>query len=89
LAFREFGLAIGLHAVPRIAALWEHDRARLGGTAVESRLDDLRRRIPFGAAIERDWLDPRNRDAPSWTSHLDINEVMLATSLLPDGYLTV
>jgi hypothetical protein len=25
----------------------------------------------------------------SWCAHLDINEVMLATTLAPDGYLTV
>lgn len=30
-----------------------------------------------------------NREASSWTEHLDINMVMLATSLTPDGYLTV
>jgi len=30
-----------------------------------------------------------NREANSWTEHQDINMVMLATSLTPDGYLTV
>jgi hypothetical protein len=39
------------------------------------------------ARIERVWLDPANREAESWTAHRDINMVMLATSLAPDGYV--
>ncbi|MGD9082806.1 MAG: hypothetical protein PVJ50_06225 [Desulfobacterales bacterium] len=41
----------------------------------------------MGEAIEKFWLDPKNRRAKSWTEHQDINSVMLATSLAPDGYL--
>ena len=33
------------------------------------------------------WLDPDHRSVASWTEHHDINRVMLATCLLPDGYL--
>jgi hypothetical protein len=41
----------------------------------------------LGEAIEKFWLDPQNRTAESWTGHQDINSVMLATSLAPDGFL--
>ncbi|HEX8794139.1 MAG TPA: hypothetical protein VF765_24520 [Polyangiaceae bacterium] len=33
------------------------------------------------------WLRPENRESPTWSEHLDINEVMLATSLAPEGFL--
>jgi hypothetical protein len=33
------------------------------------------------------WVDPGHRRAGTWVEHLDINEVMLATSLAPDGCL--
>jgi hypothetical protein len=33
------------------------------------------------------WLQPENQEAESWITHQDINIVMLATSLSPDGYL--
>jgi hypothetical protein len=39
--------------------------------------------------IEMFWLDGTNREANSWTEHRDINMVMLATSLAPDGYLAL
>ncbi len=89
LAFRELGLAIGLRAVERATALWRREPARLGGDRIGQRLEALSRHAALGAAIEQAWTDPRNQQEPSWTSHADINEEMLATSLLPDGNLTV
>jgi hypothetical protein len=41
----------------------------------------------LGSAIESFWLDPGHRRAATWVDHLDINEVMLATCLAPDGFL--
>jgi hypothetical protein len=43
--------------------------------------------IPLGVAIESFWLRPENQRASSWAEHLDINTVMLATSLAPEGFL--
>jgi len=37
--------------------------------------------------IERFWLEGTNRKTSIYTTHHDINEVMLATSLAPDGFL--
>jgi len=44
---------------------------------------------PLGDAIVRFWLEPANHRVATWTDHLDINEVMLATSLAPEGYLGI
>jgi hypothetical protein len=82
LGFRELGLAIGLAAVERLAA---RGAALPAGTraAVES----LRAYLPLRAAINGFWAEPSNRSGSSWTGHRDINEVMLATSLAPGGWL--
>jgi len=37
--------------------------------------------------IENFWRDPEHQHTDTWTEHRDINEVMLATSLAPDGML--
>ncbi len=47
------------------------------------------RYTPLSEIIEKFWLERKNREASSWTQHRDINMVMLATSLAPDGYLTL
>jgi hypothetical protein len=41
----------------------------------------------IGQHILAFWLDPANRANPTWTEHADINEVMLATCLVPHGFL--
>ncbi|MEQ8859686.1 MAG: hypothetical protein RIC56_13660 [Pseudomonadales bacterium] len=82
LAFRELGLAIGLHAVPLLY------RSRLPA-AMRLQLDRLRRHAPLVETIERFWLDPEHRHAATWQAHEDINTVMLATSLVPLGLLLV
>jgi hypothetical protein len=42
---------------------------------------------PLREHVRAIWLDPAQHRAATWTEHLDINEVMLATSLLPEGFL--
>jgi hypothetical protein len=85
LAFRELGLAIGLQAVERMRRGVEQGAGR--GQEVRGRLDALMSHDSLRGEIERFWLEPRHRRAESWREHLDINEVMLATSLAPDGFL--
>jgi hypothetical protein len=43
----------------------------------------------LASTIEDFWLTPDNRQTGIWTEHCDINEVMLATSLMPEGFLSV
>jgi hypothetical protein len=85
LAFRELGLAIGLAGVERLA----EDESVRGGLspAGTKRLDELTGSLPLRAAIVEHWMDPRHRRASSWDEHEDISTVMLATALVPDGYL--
>lgn len=82
LAFRELGLAIGLAAVERLAA-----RGPTRSGAGEKRVDELRTAIPLRDRILEFWLSPANRRVPTWREHADINTVMLATALAPEGYL--
>jgi hypothetical protein len=33
------------------------------------------------------WFDAEHQQPRTWSEHRDINEVMLATSLVPEGFL--
>lgn len=83
LAFRELGLAIGLQA---IALTQQNPRAGTNsdssGAQARYLLDALAAHASVGLIIQRFWLDPAHRRHPMWTAHVDINDVMLATSLL-------
>jgi hypothetical protein len=81
LAFRELGLAIGLHALERMLVL------QAGPERVRARLPDLARHLPLARLIDDFWCAASHREGPSWRAHRDINAVMLATSLAPGGYL--
>ncbi len=79
LAFRELGLAIGLAAAERMAPGASGPRAVL--------LASLAEHAPLGRDIESFWLRPEHRATATWREHADINDVMLATRLVPDGLL--
>ncbi len=88
LAFRELGLSIGLRAMEKLRDLIDRTpRDFKLKHRLQSRAEDLMRYAPLRGIIESFWLVPANRQGSSWTEHLDINRVMLATSLAPDGYL--
>jgi hypothetical protein len=90
LAFRELGLSIGLRAVERLQKLMgQHEVIFLPEEAVLLKIQSLMRHAPLAEIIESFWLEPANRKTQSWTTHGDINMVMLATSLAPDGYVTL
>jgi hypothetical protein len=90
LAFRELGLSIGLRAVQRLQRLIE-GRSRLFGKGhpVHAKIKNLMRYVPLCEGIEKFWLDPASRENETWKAHREINMVMLATSLAPDGFLTL
>jgi hypothetical protein len=81
LAFRELGLAIGLHALERMLALPARPQR------VSERLADLARYLSLAGRIDEFWCAAGNRHGPAWRAHGDINAVMLATSVAPGGYL--
>jgi hypothetical protein len=88
LAFRELGLSIGLRAVENTQELIGRQSGLLRKEdSVRSLLKNLGRYSGVGKRIEMFWLEHTNRESDSWTAHRDINSVMLATSLAPDGFL--
>lgn len=90
LAFRELGLAIGLRAVAKMHALLDNNTdLESQDTIIKRWLDILMVDVPVGTAIETFWLDPVSRQSANWQGHENINMVMLATSLAPDGFLTL
>ena len=88
LAFRELGLAIALQVIARIEVLVSsHPDLFRHESGLLPLLEALKQYVPLHEQIEQFWLRTENREVPSWTEHGDINMVMLATSLAPDGYL--
>ena len=79
LAFRELGLAIGLSGVE---ATLEHPEP-------PERLGALADYLPLRDQIVLFWQEPQHRQASSWTEHHNINAVMLATALAPEGFLGI
>jgi hypothetical protein len=90
LAFRELGLSIGLKGVKHMER-WMEENPRLFGreSSLYQRIEALKEYLPLSEKIERFWLDEKNRKAESWTGHREINMVMLATSLAPEGFLMI
>ncbi|HEV2622535.1 MAG TPA: hypothetical protein VGU65_10675 [Frateuria sp.] len=81
LGFRELGLAIGLGGLKQLAVHlteWPPTESR----RMRPMLEALLTYLPLRQAIQAFWLDPVHRRSASWREHRDINEVMLATSLL-------
>jgi len=88
LAFRELGLAIGLQAVEKIQLMiHQHPENFSKPEPLSLQLASFEQYLHLKGKIENFWLVPENQKSPTWSEHLDINCVMLATSLAPDGYL--
>lgn len=88
LPFRELGISIGLHAVHKMEALMgDSPDAFPGDPPVRSHMDRIAHYTELAETIENLWLNPRSREAETWKEHLEINRVMLATSLAPEGFL--
>ena len=81
LAFREFGLSIGLHGLEWIARLVSRD------DELASVVTSLLAFRTLAEQIESFWSRPVHRQSRTWMDHRDINAVMFATSLAPEGYL--
>ncbi len=89
LAFRELGLSVGLHAIEKLLGLIKQTSLDLNMKhLLQSRTESLLQYAPLSDIIEAYWLEPANRRS-EWMAHRDINMMMLATSLAPDGYLSL
>ena len=88
LAFRELGLSIGLAAVEDLAR-WIEENPEFGLGQLKSSVVELMGHVPLRKKIEQFWTDAKNREANTWIEHREINMVMLATSLAPNGFLMI
>ena len=90
LAFRELGLSIGLSAVGNLREAIEREPGLSGWDSSSRRLvQALLEYLPLRDSIERFWKDRKNRGSAAWVEHREINMVMLATSLAPEGFLSI
>lgn len=90
LAFRELGISIGLQAIEKMEMMVkDHSEHFPQLTPLTAQLDSFSPYLPLKNDIEQFWLIPENQQSASWIDHIDINSVMLATSLGPNGYLLI
>lgn len=90
LAFRELGLAIGLHAIGKMQDCVAQNPESFSATdELTALLGDLASFRHLHAIIEDFWCERVHRMSETWRQHADINDVMLATALAPDGFLTL
>jgi hypothetical protein len=89
LAFRELGLSIGLRAAGRLKSVMAQSPGSFSSKSVARRMEEILRFGYLARSIEDFWLTPGNSQVGAWTEHGDINDVMLATSLAPEEFLTV
>jgi hypothetical protein len=88
LAFRELGLAIGIQALDKMQQMiHQHPEQFIHVETLNSRLSELSQYRPIVKIINDFWKAPAHRSTSRWLDHLNINNVMLATSLAPDGFL--
>jgi hypothetical protein len=90
LAFRELGLSIGMRAVKKLHGLIEEKPGMFKERhMLHEHIEAMMQYTSFIETIEGFWLERTSRESGSWRDHLDINMVMLATSLAPEGFLTL
>ena len=90
LAFRELGLSIGLRAAERLAGLVRGQEEVFGASkGLGRQMAALSGYGPLAGRIEGFWLRPEQQAVGTWMDHREINMVMLATSLSPEGFLTL
>ncbi len=88
LAFRELGLSIGLQTIKKMMqVIQQHPEHFPEQQSLISQLADFSPHLSLIKKIEMFWLTTTNQQSNTWTEHIDINSVMLATTLRPDGYL--
>jgi len=87
-AFQELGLSIWLQAGEKIRERIEQKSVLFRNEdSLHSLLMTLGRCAGPKEIIEEFWLERTNKEPGNWIAHHDIDMVMLAISLAPDGYL--
>ena len=78
-----------MRAVERLRGSIDEKPDLLDEKSLHPWMEGLMRHAVLGEEIEWFWLERENREIESWRGHRDINMVMLATCLVPDGYLRI
>ena len=89
LGFRELGLAIGLRALPIVAETIKRDSSGFASRPLYRIIELLLPYESLSGDIIRVWLPHAQHQDEGWRAHQDINEVMLATALIPNMFLSV
>ena len=90
LFFRELGLSIGLHAVEIVEnTLDKYPDKFEQKELINELLSRFEKYMGLSETIEQFWMHPKNQQNETWNKDIDINSVMLATSLVPDGFLKI
>lgn len=83
LAFREIGLAIGLHSIENLTKLMaEKPQLFKNEPLIRQWLPYFLQYTPLARKIEEFWFKSESRKSRSWIEHRDINMVMLCTSMI-------
>ncbi len=84
------GLSIGLKGVNKLLDLIEENPNLFGGDSfLQRHVEALMEYVHIGESIEKFWMNGKNRETESWREHQEINMVMLATSIVPEGFLMI
>jgi hypothetical protein len=89
LAFRELGLSIGFKGLVIIKQIIKDNSKFFSRNSLKNQLNELNKYNGLIDNIEDFWLEETNRNAKNWIEHRDINTVMLATTLAPEGFLKI
>jgi hypothetical protein len=60
-----------------------------GKARLRASLAELGAYAPLGPRLLGFWRDPAQRASRGWAEHADIDDVMLATCLVPEGVLVL
>ena len=87
LAFREFGLSIGLHSLKRIQKwIAQFPSPFRHMASLSHEVEKLLAYEPMARAIESFWIRSDNQNAASWTDHRDINSVYAGDNADAGGF---
>jgi hypothetical protein len=88
LPFRELGLSLGIKALPIMQRLMT-DHPQVFSPQFHRRMPLLLRHESLADKIDAFWADADQQHGSSWQAHRQINQVTLASSLLPGGFLRI
>ena len=90
LAFRELGLSIGLKGIKKLIRIIINNPDLFNfESPLRAQVEALIDYVPISEKIEHFWLNSKNRHSSNWIEHREINMVMLATSIIPEGFLMI